>query len=337
MPSLCFKGRNTSRQYKHRLTFSDGSELAYSGVWDKHDVPVTYFTNYSGGNYSGSGDFYEHFTFTEFQANETIEELWAGFDVARFKHPSLCPAVAAPGGSGNAAPGRSTQKGGDHVQNSVAPRVAPRIAAAQASAARIPLPRAVNTTMYIFHPAAQFNIAGQDLGDAAGDVLFTCLDLMSSSNAAYDHGYAWISQWTVEILPVWGQYQNCNGYDPPQCLGANSWWVGREAAEGLAQNNAGQCTFSNEVGEWWSLPVDGHCPSNQTAPDGIACTWRAAERVKTINSACLFKLHNFRSLCESDKRSPFVNATRAFLRAFASEDTGGGGCPACNTTACPPG
>jgi hypothetical protein len=48
---------------------------------------------------------------------------------------------------------------------------------------------------------------------------------MALSNCSY----AWITEWIIEISPIWGQYQNCNGYDPPGCFGVNDYYVGREA------------------------------------------------------------------------------------------------------------
>ena len=49
----------------------------------------------------------------------------------------------------------------------------------------------------------------QDVGDVAGDVLFTCLDVLSTDQqkAMMDHNYAWITQWEIEHVPRYGQYQ----------------------------------------------------------------------------------------------------------------------------------
>ena len=71
---------------------------------------------------------------------------------------------------------------------------------------------------------------------------------------------SWITAWTIELVPRWGQYQNCNGYgDEHVCLGANTALVGHEAAEGLGAPAGGQCTNNPEVGEWWSLPMAAEC------------------------------------------------------------------------------
>merc|ERR1711907_789657 len=110
-----------------------------------------------------------------------------------------------------------------------------------------------NTTMYIFHPADNFNISGQDLGDATGDTVFTCIDVMSNRSSGTDHNYSWISQWSVEHATRHGQYQNCNGYDPSVCIGANDRLVVHEAAMGMGYPIAGQCQANPLTGEWWSL------------------------------------------------------------------------------------
>ena len=83
---------------------------------------------------------------------------------------------------------------------------------------------------------------------------------------------------------------------------------------------------SPQVGEWYSLPLGGHCPPGVT-PDGKACTWRAS-RVKTIDSHCLLG-HGFIDHClAGDKRAPFVSAEKSYVAAFASVDPAKGGCPA---------
>eukprot|EP01062_Namystynia_karyoxenos_P073474 TRINITY_DN70268_c0_g1_i1.p1 TRINITY_DN70268_c0_g1~~TRINITY_DN70268_c0_g1_i1.p1 ORF type:complete len:440 (+),score=110.39 TRINITY_DN70268_c0_g1_i1:85-1320(+) len=182
----------------------------------------------------------------------------------------------------------------------------------------------VNTTMYIFHPKNNFNITGQDLGDAVGDVFFTCEDFLEQSPGSIDHGYAWITKWEIEHLPRWGQYQNCNGY-PPDCLGANNWWVGHEAANALAPVAGGQCAANPLVGEWWSLPAGGACADGNRPGDG-SCTWRKSRRLKTIDSTCLLAT-GYKHACLTDKRCPFPSATKKFLGAFASSDPAQGGCP----------
>eukprot|EP01062_Namystynia_karyoxenos_P006705 TRINITY_DN1234_c0_g1_i1.p1 TRINITY_DN1234_c0_g1~~TRINITY_DN1234_c0_g1_i1.p1 ORF type:complete len:449 (+),score=108.01 TRINITY_DN1234_c0_g1_i1:73-1347(+) len=185
-------------------------------------------------------------------------------------------------------------------------------------------PKPVNQTMYIFHPKNDFNITGQDLADALGDVFFTCEDFLLNQSSSIDHSYAWITQWEIELVPRWGQYQNCNGY-PPVCLGANDWWVGHEAANGLAAPEAGQCQTNPEVGEWWSMPAGGLCKEGHRPGDG-ACTWRKSRRVKTIDSTCLLAT-GYKAACLKDKRCPFPSATALFNGAFASTDPKRGGCP----------
>ena len=95
-----------------------------------------------------------------------------------------------------------------------------------------------------------------------------------------------------------------------------------------------QCGAADpNVGQWFSLPKGGQCaagrrPSYATDPTAGGCSWRVAERVKTIDGEkCLIKGHNYKSLCVADQRAPFPSATKAFLAAFASSDASKGGCP----------
>ena len=94
-----------------------------------------------------------------------------------------------------------------------------------------------------------------------------------------------------------------------------------------------QCgTTDPNIGQWFSLPTQGQCapgvrPNYKDPTDG-GCSWRKAERVKTIDGDnCLVAGHDYRRLCELDGRAPFPSATKAFLAAFASADTSQGGCP----------
>ena len=41
--------------------------------------------------------------------------------------------------------------------------------------------------MYIFHPENNFDIGGQDLGNAAGDTAFTCIDVLLGAPGSMDH------------------------------------------------------------------------------------------------------------------------------------------------------
>ena len=190
--------------------------------------------------------------------------------------------------------------------------------------AKPPSPAPVATTrMYIFHPRAQFNITQQDLGSPTGDALFLCIE----GHTGGGHDYEWISTYDVLHVQQYGEYQNCNGYDPPKCLGSEDFLVGHEAAMGLGPGAAGQCTDNPQVGEWYSLPAGGKCSDGQSPGDG-SCTWRAS-RVKTIDSACLFDpaLGYFAACKAGEERAPFTAATTVFEKAFSFDDPAEGGCP----------
>jgi len=120
-------------------------------------------------------------------------------------------------------------------------------------------PAATVVTMWIFHAKHVMDIVGQDLGDEAGDVVFVCQDVIANQSLATDHGYEWLTQWEIELVPRWGQYQNCNGH-PPQCIGGEKFWVGREHAEYMGTPApARQCGASNEVtGMWFSCQLGGN-------------------------------------------------------------------------------
>eukprot|EP00040_Diaphanoeca_grandis_P037050 m.239475 g.239475 ORF g.239475 m.239475 type:complete len:459 (-) comp33745_c5_seq3:1031-2407(-) len=187
-----------------------------------------------------------------------------------------------------------------------------------------------NMTIFIFHPKNEFDIAGQDVGDAVGDTFFTCVDLLLSQPGMIDHDYQWITQWTIEFFTTIGEYQNCNGYNPPNCFGTENFYVGHAAGQNLGRPTLGQCHSNPLTGEWYSLPVGGECKDSQV-PDGKTCTWRKT-RVKTLDSQCLFELHRFRDVCEIEGEAPFSTAVNAFNQAFASTNVTAGGCPAITPT-----
>jgi len=183
-----------------------------------------------------------------------------------------------------------------------------------------------NMSMWIFHPAHNFNISGQDLGDVNGDVFFMCEDLLQGQPSTQDHNYGWVTEWEIELLPKFGQYQNCNNY-PPQCIGENDFWVGREAALNLGFPDAGQCTANDLTGTWYSLPIGGQCAPG-AVPGDDSCSWRIVRRVKTIDSLCVTKIHGMRAACALEGRAPFSKAQAVFKAAFASNVNSTGGCPA---------
>ncbi|KAL1520421.1 hypothetical protein AB1Y20_022005 [Prymnesium parvum] len=185
-------------------------------------------------------------------------------------------------------------------------------------------PTPLNKTMYIFHPKHEFNISQQDLGDATGDTFFVCVDALTKFNTSIDHNYAWISAYHVQFMPQYGQYLNCNGY-PSECLGANNFLVGHEAAQGQGFPEAGQCNENPLVGEWWALPEGGKCADGATPGDGT-CSWRAT-RLKTIDSPCLFDQLGFVDTCRKEGRAPFAQSSKLLVKAFA-QDSVHGGCPA---------
>ena len=192
-------------------------------------------------------------------------------------------------------------------------------------------PDPVKQTIYVYHPKNEFNITRQDVADVRGDTYFVCsrLSTYSSDSGMFsstgnNQTYEWISEWELEWIPRFGQYQNCNGY-PPSCLGKENFWVGHEAPLGMGLQG-GQCQ-RNIVGEWFSLPLGGKCAENwKQAPDGKTCSWKQVRRVKTIDVECLRNL-GFEKMCKAESRSPYLHAEKIFKRAFALSDPLSGGCP----------
>ena len=237
-------------------------------------------------NVTVAGTAYEVvYEFETFVPDAGVPSAWATFNETDFTHPRPCPLPAG--------------------------------------ATRPPPPR--RQEVYLFHPRHEFNISQQDNGDLDGDVFFVCQDFLANvSEAQPGEDYQWISRWALELVPRWGQYQNCNGYPDPRCLGAERFWVGHEAALGMGAPDGGQCAENKLTGEWFSLPEGGRCRRGASPGDGT-CTWSAA-RVKTIDGQCLLG-HGFLDACRAgDRRAPFTAARDVFVRAFATDDPASGGC-----------
>eukprot|EP01064_Diplonema_japonicum_P022667 TRINITY_DN326_c0_g1_i7.p1 TRINITY_DN326_c0_g1~~TRINITY_DN326_c0_g1_i7.p1 ORF type:complete len:398 (+),score=112.76 TRINITY_DN326_c0_g1_i7:56-1249(+) len=189
-------------------------------------------------------------------------------------------------------------------------------------------PPPVTLDMYIFHPRDNATLVNQNTADIMGDTNFVCLDALSN-HTAQDH-YDVASWYKVEVLPVWGQYQLCNGY-PGQCMGSNTHLVGRELAFGVTQFG-GQCNEedANEVGVWWSMPADGECKEGQVPSEGV-CSWRVVRRVKTIDAVkCLFGELGMLDSCRKEQRPPYPVTSDMYRRAFTEDSVAQRGCPPIN-------
>lgn len=283
-----------------RFARYDGNATVNSTVLQRWQLKTTFpttlsFVLYADGDvpvsfeqnltYAG-GAYSVEYRFLTFAASAEIPHVWDDFNRSAFSYTPPCPTAAS-----GAPPPPRTQ------------------------------------SLYIFHPRHDFNISQQDIADAVGDVFFLCQNLGQSEKALErpaGEDYEWISEWRVELIPRWGQYQNCNGYPSPRCLGDENFWVGHEAAIGLGQPRSGQCEDNPLVGEWYSLPEGGHCPQS-VVPDGRVCTWRES-RAKTIDAKCLLG-HGFADACRAGGgRAPFRAAEPIFRSAFATDDPAAGGC-----------
>merc|ERR1712008_294697 len=77
-------------------------------------------------------------------------------------------------------------------------------------------------SIYILHPRGKFNISGQDVANAQGDACYICSDF----GMAESEGYALATMWELSVFESYGQYANCNYYDPPLCIGGDDFYVG---------------------------------------------------------------------------------------------------------------
>eukprot|EP00316_Scyphosphaera_apsteinii_P016398 CAMPEP_0119319650 /NCGR_PEP_ID=MMETSP1333-20130426/49981_1 /TAXON_ID=418940 /ORGANISM="Scyphosphaera apsteinii, Strain RCC1455" /LENGTH=396 /DNA_ID=CAMNT_0007326117 /DNA_START=101 /DNA_END=1291 /DNA_ORIENTATION=- len=189
--------------------------------------------------------------------------------------------------------------------------------------------------VYLAHPHQYRYLDDEDTGDARGDVVFLCPDLLNPGSSAFNL-YDAVSQWRVEVDSHWGQYQQCNGY-PGLCFGLEDFAVGRQVPYGsITVPRSGQCTPNSESGSWLSHTAGGKCAQGNRPAPGV-CSWRPIERVKTISLACLAS--KMTGACRSDIMAAggvpfplthwiFNTSLPVFLKAFASEKVALGGCPA---------
>ena len=101
--------------------------------------------------------------------------------------------------------------------------------------------------------------------------------------------------------------------------------VGREAATGW-KDRCGQCADnSKDVGSWFSLSAAGECLDEQE-PDGKSCSWKAVEKVKTVDVKCPAFAHMFET-CEAESSLPLTASAKVLTQIFASDEPANGGCP----------
>lgn len=174
----------------------------------------------------------------------------------------------------------------------------------------------------LFHPRGKYNLAGQDVGDLLGDTFFLCATGSSASSGGKQ--YSVVSRWTLRVWSGFGEYSLCNGY-PPVCMGEETFLVGREAATGW-KDRCGQCADnSKDVGSWFSLSAAGECLDEQE-PDGKSCSWKAVEKVKTVDVKCPAFAHMFET-CEAESSLPLTASAKVLTQIFASDEPANGGCP----------
>jgi hypothetical protein len=169
-----------------------------------------------------------------------------------------------------------------------------------------------------FHEPNNYDLANQNVGDVLGDATFLCSSLLGNLEPAYQ----WVSQFQVQVNTSWGNYGLCNFGN---CWGLNQQLVGREASSGIAPLG-GQCARDTAYGVWYSMPALGQCAAGQSVGDN-GCTWKTLQRLKTIDSDCLVKQHDFLDVCEKDGCFPFSNAAKILQNALDHENPALGGCP----------
>lgn len=187
----------------------------------------------------------------------------------------------------------------------------------------------VELDAFIFHPQYEFDLYNEDVADLLGDTVFICAD---ANNSQFDH-YAWVSRYTLQVWSGWGEYALCNrpGVNKTgNCLGKETYAVGREASYGITPEN-GRCANNSAVGTWYSLPTAGMCnsTSQQIGPDPTKghCSWRTLKRIKTIDGDCLLKTNGMFDACNQHYAYPFARPLAILQQSFASDDPSQGGCP----------
>jgi len=178
---------------------------------------------------------------------------------------------------------------------------------------------------YLFHAANDFVISNTNVADLLGDTFFVCFALLSDSFPYFQ----WISWWNVNTNTSWGKYAFCNF---GSCAGGNQWLVGREAAGSLSEDGmAGQCSDNSAtVGSWYSLEQESMCAQGAQVGDQ-GCAWQIVQRIKTINSSCLFDSQQnggFENACQQGiEKGDLSVPYQMFSAAFTSDDPNNGGCP----------
>merc|ERR1711879_623064 len=141
--------------------------------------------------------------------------------------------------------------------------------------------------LYRIHsPAEPFSLENRNVGDALGDMAFTC---ETGARGFGGGGDNLVSRWSVEVSMAFGQYGYClynrSNHDN-YCYGGTGHQVGRESAMGLGRGALqGQCSPNHDVGSWLSFPGPGQCHDGM--PVGTnGCTWRA-QWVRSVNTSCI--------------------------------------------------
>jgi len=174
--------------------------------------------------------------------------------------------------------------------------------------------------VYVFHPAGDYNISGQDVADMVGEVSFICGDMLMGGHASAAYGT--VTRWTLTLWSNWGQYAMCNDVLPGQqntswCIGGGPGFLVGHAAAWNAAPLCGQCQSNRDTGEWYSLPQLGQCQS-LSQELGQDCTWRVQARVATAMRECLFEDGSLLRACmaEAGLPPPFHRAVATFKKVF---------------------
>mmetsp|Transcript_77635 Transcript_77635/g.150002 ORF Transcript_77635/g.150002 Transcript_77635/m.150002 type:complete len:448 (+) Transcript_77635:63-1406(+) len=186
--------------------------------------------------------------------------------------------------------------------------------------------------LYRIHsPEEPLSLANRNVGDALGDMAFTC----TTNGQGFAGGGGGmegtvVSWWKVDVNLDFGQYAYCL-FDRRSrhnfCYGGTGIQVGRESALGLGKGALqGQCSPNHDVGNWLSFPQAGQCPKG--TPLGInGCTWRA-HWVRAVNTSCILHNRGLAKTCEEEYgHAPFLKSAAVFEKALASPDPVKGGCP----------
>jgi len=175
--------------------------------------------------------------------------------------------------------------------------------------------------LYRVRGSEEPNLLGnRNLADALGEMAYFCSGAADATKL--------VTLWSLQANSSWGQYGNClykGGKN--KCYGNTGRCVGRQSPPGLGKGPLqGQCSLNYEVGNWYSIPVDGECPKG-SAIGTAGCTW-SGRALRSVEAGCILEERGLKESCAAEQGLPGMPKSVAILKAaLATSDPAQGGCP----------